>query len=226
MSPTSSRWRVFWAVHDAIDGNGHSPTVRELAKLTGLTIGTVHHHLRGLRRDRWIDWPAGKARSITVLRIPDREPIGSPIGLPGPPRVPGNGGSRHRRVHVDLSEFTIAAGPPTGVLPIDDALVQTGLKLQDGDYFTHRVEGDSMRDAAFLDGDSLLVRRQANARDSDIVVATIPDEITGEPRATVKRLSLRDGRARLLPENPAYEPIENEQLTIIGKVMGLWRDLV
>jgi repressor LexA len=85
------------------------------------------------------------------------------------------------------------------------------------------VEGDSMRDAAFLDGDSLLVRRQANARDGDIVVATIPDETTGVPRATVKRLSLRDGRTRLLPENPAYEPIDSDQITIIGKVMGLWR---
>jgi SOS-response transcriptional repressor LexA len=51
---------------------------------------------------------------------------------------------------------------------------------------------------------------------------TIPDEVTGEPRATVKRLRLScDGRTRLLPENPAYEPIENEEMTIIGKVMGL-----
>jgi SOS-response transcriptional repressor LexA len=54
------------------------------------------------------------------------------------------------------------------------------------------------------------------------VVATIPDEVTGEPRATVKRLP-RSGRARLLPENPAYQPIENDEITIIGKVMGLWR---
>jgi repressor LexA len=128
---------------------------------------------------------------------------------------------------VDLSEFAIAAGPPTAVQPIEDALAQTGLNLQDGDLFTHRVEGDSMRDAGIREGDILLVRRQANAREGDIVVATIPDEVTGEPRATVKRLRLsRDGRTRLLPENPGYEPIENEEITIIGKVMGLWRSPV
>ena len=85
-----------------------------------------------------------------------------------------------------------------------------------------RVEGDSMRDAGMRTGDILLIRRQANAREGDIVVAAIPDEITGEPRATVKRLP-RSGRMRLLPENPAYEPIENDEITISGKVMGLWR---
>ena len=92
------------------------------------------------------------------------------------------------RVHVDLTEFAIAAGPPTAVQPIEDALAQTGLNLEDGDYFTHRVEGDSMRDAGMRTGDILLVRRQANAREGDIVVAAIPDE----PRATVKRLPAAD----------------------------------
>ncbi len=61
--------------------------------------------------------------------------------------MPGIGTSRPPRVRVDLSELAIAAGPPTAVQPIEDARAQTGLKLQDGDFFTHRVEGDSMRDA-------------------------------------------------------------------------------
>jgi repressor LexA len=101
-------------------------------------------------------------------------------------------------------------------------LAETGLNLQDGDFFTHRVEDDSMRDADIREGDALLVRRQANAREGDIVVATIPDEVTGELRTTIKRLP-RNGSTRLLPENPAYEPIENDEITIIGKVTGLWR---
>jgi repressor LexA len=221
MDPTSSRWRIFWALHDAIAANGHSPTVRELAELVGLAAGTVHPQLMALKRDRWIGWPAGKARSITILRVP-AGPTRPPTSLAGSEGIPGNRRSRPARVHVDLSEFAIAAGPPTAVQPIEDALAQTGLNLQDGDYFTHRVEGESMRDAGIREGDALLVRRQANAREGDIVVATIPDEVTGEPRATVKRLP-RSGRARLLPENPAYQPIENDEITIIGKVMGLWR---
>jgi repressor LexA len=222
MDPTNSRWQVFWALHHAIAANGHSPTVRELAEVIGLATGTVHHHLKALKLDRWIGWPAGKARSITILRVPTAEPTRLPTRLAGPAVMPGNGGLRPARVHVDLSEFAIAAGPPTAVQPIEDALAETGLNLQDGDFFTHRVEGDSMRDAGIREGDALLVRRQANAREGDIVVATIPDEVTGEPRATIKRLP-RNGGTRLLPENPAYEPIENDEITIIGKVMGLWR---
>jgi repressor LexA len=74
-----------------------------------------------------------------------------------------------------------------------------------------------MRDAGIREGDILVVRRQANAREGDVVVATIPDEATGEPRATVKRLSLSNGRMRLLPEHPAYSPIENDGIAIIGK---------
>jgi repressor LexA len=221
MDPTSSRWRVFWALHDDIAANGHSPTVRELAELVGLAAGTVHSHLKILKRDRWIDWPAGKARSITILRIPAAQPTRPPTSLAGPAGLRETRGSRPPRVKADLSEFAIAAGPPTAVQPIEDALAQTDLNLQDGDFFTHRVQGDSMRDA-IREGDVLLVRRQPNAREGDIVVATIPDEVTGEPRATVKRLP-RNGAKRLLPDNPAYSPIEHEQISIIGKVMGLWR---
>jgi repressor LexA len=225
MDPTNARSRVLWALHDAIAANGHSPTVRELAELAGLAAGTVHSHLKALKRDRWIDWPAGKARSITVLRVPTAQPTRPPTSLVGPAGLRETRGSRPPRVKADLSEFAVAAGPPTAVQPIEDALAQTGLSLQDGDVFTHRVDGDSMRDAGIREGDVLLVRRQANAREGDIVVATIPDEVTGEPRATVKRLP-RSGARRLLPENPAYEPIENDEIVIIGKVIGLWRSPV
>jgi len=196
MDPISSRWRTFWALHDAMDAKSHPPTVRELAQLVGLPVGTVHSHLTSLRNDRWIDWPTAKARSITILRVPTAQPTHPPTSLAN---LAGKGRPRPPRVHVDLTEFAIAAGPPTAVQPIEDALAQTGVNLQDGHYFTHRVEGDSMRDAGMRAGDILLVRRQANAREGDIVVAAIPDEVTGEPRATVKRLP-RSGRMRLLPE--------------------------
>jgi repressor LexA len=225
MDPTNSRSRVFWALHDDIAANSHSPTVRELAERVGLAAATVHSHLKILKRDRWIDWPAGKARSITILRVPTAQPTRPPTSLAFPAALPETRRSRRPRIKADLSEFAIAAGPPTAVQPIEDALAQTGLNLQDGDFFTHRVDGDSMRDA-IREGDVLLVRRQTNAREGDIVVATIPDEVTGEPGATVKRLSLSNGRTRLLPENPAYEPIEHNEITIIGKVMGLWRSPV
>jgi repressor LexA len=205
------------ALHDAIGAHGYSPTVRELAELVGLVGGTVHSHLKALKRDRWVDWPAGQARSIRILRTPTTPPT-SPAA---PAQTPRHGRPRPKGGHVDLSEFAIAAGPPTAVQPIEDALAQAGLDLRDGDFFTHGVEGDSMR-PTIHQGDVLVVRRQPNAREGDVVVATITDEATGERRGTVKRLSHR-GRTRLLPDNPAYAPIEDNNITIVGKVMGLWR---
>lgn len=89
MDPTNSRWQVFWALHHAIAANGHSPTVRELAEVVGLATGTVHHHLKALKLDRWIDWPAGKARWITILRVPTAEPTRLPTRLAGPAVMPG-----------------------------------------------------------------------------------------------------------------------------------------
>jgi SOS-response transcriptional repressor LexA len=141
MNPTSSRWRVYWALHEEIAENGHSATVRELAELVGLAAGTVHSHLKILKRERWIDWPAGKARSITILRVPTAQPTRPPTSLQDRGGMRGKGRSKPRRVHVDLSEFAIAAGPPTPVQPIEDALAQTGLNLQDGDFFYPPREG-------------------------------------------------------------------------------------
>jgi hypothetical protein len=71
----------------------------------GTLAGTVHHHLKALKLDRWTDWPAGKARSITILRVPTAEPTRAPTGPTGPAVMPGNGRLRPARVHVDLSEF-------------------------------------------------------------------------------------------------------------------------
>jgi hypothetical protein len=60
-------WRIFWALRHAMDVNSHTPTVRELAQLVGLPIGTVHYHLKWLKTNKCIDWPGGKACSITIL---------------------------------------------------------------------------------------------------------------------------------------------------------------
>lgn len=103
-------------------------------------------------------------------------------GKPGAsgPRL-GAGRSNVRHAAVDLSDFAIAAGPPTAVQPIEEALAQSGLQLQDEDLFTHRVQGDSMHDAGIREGDTLVVRRQSNAREGEIVVATIQTRRPANP---------------------------------------------
>ena len=112
-------------------------------------------------------------------------------------------------------------GVVTAGLPILAFENQEGTMAWDGEpgCFALRVRGDSMINAGILDGDKVVVRPQPSAEDGQIVVARIGDE------ATVKRLSRRGGRVWLMPENPAYEPIDGSEAELIGIVKALFREL-
>ena len=109
----------------------------------------------------------------------------------------------------------VTAGVP--ILAIEN---QEGTMAWDGDpsCFALRVRGESMIGAGILDGDRVIVRPQQTAEDGQIVVARIGDE------ATVKRLSRRNGEVWLLPENPAFSPIDGTEAEIIGIVKALCRE--
>ncbi|TMK79369.1 MAG: repressor LexA, partial [Actinobacteria bacterium] len=93
-----------------------------------------------------------------------------------------------------------------------------------GEEFLLRAKGDSMVNAGILDGDFVVVRRQSDAKNGEIVVALAgEDESTDE--ATVKRFFREDGRVRLQPENDALEPIYAKHVQILGKVIGVFRQL-
>ena len=109
----------------------------------------------------------------------------------------------------------VTAGVP--ILAIEN---QEGTMAWDGDpnCFALRVRGESMIGAGILDGDRVIVRPQQTAEDGQIVVARIGDE------ATVKRLSRKGGEIWLLPENPAFSPIDGSEAEIIGIVKALARE--
>ncbi len=86
-----------------------------------------------------------------------------------------------------------------------------------GTLFALTVKGDSMTGAGIFDGDTVIIRQQPTADDGEIVAALMDDE------ATVKRLSRRGGRVRLLAENPAYDPIEPDEVSVLGKVVAVLR---
>lgn len=110
-------------------------------------------------------------------------------------------------------------GTVTAGLPILAVENREGSISWDGDpaCFALRVRGESMVGAGILDGDLVVVRPQATADSGQIVVARIGEE------ATVKRLSLREGRIWLLPENPAFDPIDGSEAELIGLVKGVLR---
>ncbi len=111
-------------------------------------------------------------------------------------------------------------GVVTAGLPILAVENQEGTMSWDGDSgcFALRVRGESMIGAGILDGDKVIVRPQQTAEDGQIVVARIGDE------ATVKRLSKKNGEVWLLPENPAFDPIDGSEAEIVGLVKGVFRE--
>ena len=128
---------------------------------------------------------------------------------------------RKRSIVTNLRPGQIpVVGVVTAGMPILAVENQEGTMSWDGDpsCFALRVRGESMIGAAILDGDKVIVRPQQTADDGQIVVARIGDE------ATVKRLSRKNGEIWLLPENPAFPPIDGSEAEIIGIVKALFRE--
>ena len=165
---------------------------------------TVHFHLKHLEEAGVIEKGAGKGRAITLTR-----PAAPKEASVSEPEVSGD--------KVPIVGNVAAGSPILAQECIEDYLTfETGGRS--GEYFALRVRGESMIGAGIQDGDKVVVRPQPTAEDGQIVVARIGDE------ATVKRLSLRHGQVWLLPENPAFEPIDGSEAEIIGIVKALFRE--
>ena len=111
---------------------------------------------------------------------------------------------------------TVAAGRP--VLAVEDIVGYLPYFPDDGgEYFALSIKGDSMINAGILEGDTVIVRRASTAESGEIVIALIEDE------ATCKRLSMKNGKVLLLPENDSYEPIDGTNSKILGKFTAVIR---
>ena len=133
---------------------------------------------------------------------------------------PGAKGRKRAIVTAQRPGQIPVVGVVTAGLPILAVENQEGTMPWEGDpkCFALRVRGESMIGAGIMDGDRVVVRPQPNADDGQIVVARIEDE------ATVKRLSRKNGEIWLLPENPAFDPIDGSEAEIIGIVKAVYRE--
>ncbi len=120
----------------------------------------------------------------------------------------------------------IAAGVPIlADETSDDVIALPKLLTGEGSLIALRVAGDSMIDAAITDGDWVVVRRQPDADNGDIVAAMIESDASADREATVKTLKRADGHTWLIPHNPMYTPILADGAEIIGKVVSVLRRL-
>jgi repressor LexA len=113
----------------------------------------------------------------------------------------------------------IAAGSPIlAEQNVEEEMAVPGILTTSGECFLLRVRGESMTRAGILDGDYVVVRRQPDCADGEIVAALV-----GGGEATVKRLDHLDGRVRLIPENDHMEPFFPDQVDVLGKIVGVFR---
>jgi repressor LexA len=177
----------------------YPPSVREIGEAVGLSSSsTVHNHLNQLERRGLIRRDPSKSRTVQLVEVLQNE-------------------ERQRdAVAVPVIGHVAAGAPILAEQNIEDHVVLSPQFAKDG-WFALRVRGDSMVNAGILNGDLVLVKPQQDAPDGSIVVALVGDE------ATVKRLDRSGGRLRLLAENPAYDPIEPSEATMVGLVQGLLR---
>src|SRR5207244_7859814 len=120
-------------------------------------------------------------------------------------------------VDVPLVGRIAAGGPILAEQNLDETLPMPRELVGSGTLFALIVKGDSMTGAGIMDGDTVVIRQQDSADHGDLVAALIEDE------ATVKRLSRRGGKVRLMAENPAYEPLEPTEVAILGRVVAVLR---
>ena len=192
--------RILEYIKSEIQTKGYPPSVREIANAVGLkSTSTVHGHLTRLEKKGLLHRDAMKPRAMEVIGDPN-------FVRNATTAIPVVG-------RVTAGQPILAEENVDEYIPIPDAM------LGDGEHFILLVKGESMIQAGIMEGDYVVVRKQQEANNGDIVVAMIEDS------ATVKRFYKEHGHFRLQPENPTMDPIYTDEVTILGKVVSLYRIL-
>ena len=180
---------------------GYPPDVREICKGVNLkSTSTVHGHLEKLEAKGYIRKDPTKPRAIEILDKDDDFLF-----------------THKKTVDIPIVGKVTAGEPILAVENIEDTY-PVPLELVEGhDVFMLKIQGESMIDAGILDGDLVLVKEQNDAHNGEIVVALLGDE------ATIKTFYKEKDRIRLQPENQFMEPIYARDVSILGKVIGLYR---
>jgi repressor LexA len=203
-APTQRQRDILDCIEQHVAERGYPPSVREIGEAVGLgSPSTVHAHLETLERLGYLRRDPTKPRAIEVLPGPSLGEVER-----RPARLVPMVGDVAAGLNVLASERVEELVP----LPVDF----TG----EGELFMLKVRGDSMIDAAILDGDYVVARTQPIAANGDIVVAGIPGD-----EATVKTFTRQGDRVRLLPANAALEPLDYpaSEVVVYGKVVTVIR---
>lgn len=210
MNKLSSRQQaILDYIQREVREKGYPPSVREIGEAVGLaSSSTVHGHLARLEKKGYIRRDPTKPRAIELLVREETETVSSTLS---------------DMVMVPLVGKVTAGEPITAIENIDEyyPLPRRLMKSDDDQLFLLTIQGNSMINAGILDGDYVVVRQQRTANNGEIVVA-----MTNEGEATVKRFYKESDHIRLQPENDELEPIRLPQVSVLGKVVSLIREIM
>ncbi|MEI3604838.1 transcriptional repressor LexA [Pseudogracilibacillus sp. SE30717A] len=194
---------IFDFIKSEVEMKGYPPSVREIAKAVGLaSSSTVHGHLERIENKGYIRRDPTKPRAIEILD------------------------QSESNVEKDIARYAPLIGKVTAGVPItaienvdEYTPVPSSMAHTEDNLFVLEVVGESMINAGILSGDRVIVKQQSTADNGEIVVAMTEDD-----EATVKRFYKESDHFRLQPENDSMEPLILKNVSILGKVVGLYRN--
>ncbi|KRO04964.1 MULTISPECIES: transcriptional repressor LexA [Levilactobacillus] len=200
----SKQLAVLRFIWERVNEKGYPPTVREIGEAVALSsTSTVHGHIARLEKKGLLTKDPTKPRALEV----------TPAGLE-------ELGVHEKQTRIPVLG-TVTAGEP--ILAVQEATdyfpVPPEFERDDDQLFMLTIRGESMINIGILNGDQVIVRRQQSADNGDIVIA-----MTEENEATCKRFFKEADHFRLQPENDTMAPIILNHVSILGKVVGLFRD--
>ena len=208
---TERQQQIWNFLVEYVDSHGYPPTVREIGDHVGLASpSTVHAHLANLERAGLLRRDPTKPRALELIGRERTQPGAQPAAQPAADVL-----------SLPLLGDIAAGGPLLAEQNIEEYLPMP--KSTRGDFLL-RVKGESMIGAGILDGDLVIVQRAQDARNGEIVVALAGDDESAD-EATVKTFYRESGRVRLQPENALLESIYADHVQILGRVVGVFREL-
>ena len=196
---TAKQQEILEYIKSQILNKGYPPAVREICEAVHLkSTSSVHSHLESLEKNGYIRRDPTKPRAIEIV---------------------DDGFNLSRREIVNIPVIgTVTAGQPIlAVENIEGYFPLLSENMPHGETFMLKVKGESMINVGIFDGDQIIVQKQPVAENGDIIVALIDDS------ATVKTYYHENAHYRLQPENDTMDPIIVSDLSILGKVVGLFR---
>ena len=207
---TARQQEIWNFLVEYVDRHGYPPTVREIGDQVGLASpSTVHAHLANLERAGLLRRDPTKPRALEL------------IGRERRASEPAPSADDRDVARLPLVGEIAAGGPLLAEESIEEYVPMPAATKGD---FLLRVKGESMLDAGILDGDLVIVQGAQDARNGEIVVALAGDDETAD-EATVKTFYREGNRIRLQPENASMEPIYARHVQVLGRVVGVFREL-